>query len=213
MLASVTGRDGWSPEFPASSQSMCSPLTFSRREAPPDERGGNRYVRPTATAPHSDSTQLSRSRRILRTASMGHLERFPPERVSGRCQIGQGTSARPPVGFCTDPKQPLVDTCAFDASWPLSKPSQQAYETDDRRRGGADVDEAIDDPDQRPGGSVVMLVFQGYLLGVRYGRRYTPTTLRSRKSWMSGKTSSALSSSTKWPVSKRWNSRSRRSRL
>src|ERR1700739_468406 len=25
-------------------------------EAPPDERGGNRYVRPTATAPHSAST-------------------------------------------------------------------------------------------------------------------------------------------------------------
>src|SRR5271155_3766213 len=25
-------------------------------EAPPDERGGNRYVRPTAAAPHSDST-------------------------------------------------------------------------------------------------------------------------------------------------------------
>src|SRR6516225_9730771 len=28
-------------------------------EAPPDERGGNRYVRPTATAPHSDSTERS----------------------------------------------------------------------------------------------------------------------------------------------------------
>src|SRR5271167_3334051 len=27
-------------------------------EAPPDERGGNRYVRPTATAPHLDSTEL-----------------------------------------------------------------------------------------------------------------------------------------------------------
>src|SRR6266478_5360190 len=26
-------------------------------EAPPDERGGNRYVQPTATAPHLDSTQ------------------------------------------------------------------------------------------------------------------------------------------------------------
>src|SRR5438874_8255954 len=26
-------------------------------EAPPDERGGNRYVRPKATASHSDSTQ------------------------------------------------------------------------------------------------------------------------------------------------------------
>src|SRR5271167_1910999 len=25
-----------------------------RRQAPPDERGGNRYVRPTATAPHLD---------------------------------------------------------------------------------------------------------------------------------------------------------------
>jgi len=27
-------------------------------KAPPDERGGNRYVRPTATAPHLDSTTL-----------------------------------------------------------------------------------------------------------------------------------------------------------
>ena len=31
-------------------------------EAPPDERGGNRYVRPTATAPHLDSTQIGRCR-------------------------------------------------------------------------------------------------------------------------------------------------------
>ena len=28
-------------------------------EAPPDERGGNRYVLPTATAPHLDFTQES----------------------------------------------------------------------------------------------------------------------------------------------------------
>jgi hypothetical protein len=27
-------------------------------KAPPDERGGNRYVRPTATAPHLDSTDF-----------------------------------------------------------------------------------------------------------------------------------------------------------
>src|SRR6201987_3898183 len=27
-------------------------------KAPPDERGGNRYVRPTTTAPHLDSTRL-----------------------------------------------------------------------------------------------------------------------------------------------------------
>jgi hypothetical protein len=29
-------------------------------EAPPDERGGNRYVLPNATAPHLDSTRLRR---------------------------------------------------------------------------------------------------------------------------------------------------------
>ena len=28
-------------------------------EAPPDERGGYRYVRPTATASHLDSTQIA----------------------------------------------------------------------------------------------------------------------------------------------------------
>src|SRR6266852_1210008 len=31
-------------------------------KAPPDERGGNRYVRPTATAPHLDSTLVVRKR-------------------------------------------------------------------------------------------------------------------------------------------------------
>src|SRR5215472_17225792 len=31
-------------------------------EAPPNERGGNRYVRPAATAPHLDSTKLGRIR-------------------------------------------------------------------------------------------------------------------------------------------------------
>src|ERR1700734_737144 len=30
-------------------------------KAPPDERGGNRYVQPTATAPHLDSTKLDAS--------------------------------------------------------------------------------------------------------------------------------------------------------
>ena len=31
-------------------------------KAPPDERGGNRYVQPKATAPHLDSTRLGISR-------------------------------------------------------------------------------------------------------------------------------------------------------
>src|SRR6202045_2440292 len=37
-------------------------------KAPPDERGGNRYVQPTATASHSDST---RPRKACRTAVAG----------------------------------------------------------------------------------------------------------------------------------------------
>ncbi|MFN7473794.1 MAG: hypothetical protein ACK5RJ_03355, partial [Burkholderiales bacterium] len=32
-------------------------------EAPSDERDGNRYAKPTATAPHPDSTRLGGSRR------------------------------------------------------------------------------------------------------------------------------------------------------
>src|SRR5258708_158712 len=34
-------------------------------KAPPDERGGNRYVRPTATAPHLDSTILRPNRTLV----------------------------------------------------------------------------------------------------------------------------------------------------
>jgi len=41
-------------------------------KAPPDERGGNRYVRPTATAPHPDSTNpLLRFRRRQRSIRAG----------------------------------------------------------------------------------------------------------------------------------------------
>src|SRR5437899_8899318 len=39
-------------------------------EAPPNERGGNRYVRPTATAPHSDSTN-----RLVRFVPNPEVER------------------------------------------------------------------------------------------------------------------------------------------
>src|SRR5215471_18012337 len=38
-------------------------------KAPPDERGGNGYVRPTATAPHLDSTKGGRTRMSATTAA------------------------------------------------------------------------------------------------------------------------------------------------
>src|SRR5439155_18977456 len=39
-------------------------------KAPPDERGGNRHARPTATAPHPDSTLLSHSDRGQRGTAL-----------------------------------------------------------------------------------------------------------------------------------------------
>src|SRR6476660_6453144 len=40
-------------------------------KAPPDERGGNRYVRPTATAPHLDSTIRVRSLQCINSVAIG----------------------------------------------------------------------------------------------------------------------------------------------
>src|SRR5438874_8645582 len=44
-------------------------------KAPPDERGGNRYVQPTATASHSDSTELSQAERSELTAMLSKGKR------------------------------------------------------------------------------------------------------------------------------------------
>ena len=47
-------------------------------KAPPDERGGNRYVGPTATAPHLNSTESDHSRHkseMARWANSRHVNR------------------------------------------------------------------------------------------------------------------------------------------
>jgi hypothetical protein len=50
-------------------------------EAPPDERGGNRYAQPTATAPHLDSTVgcqcRGKDQRVKRVVSRHLLGRKP----------------------------------------------------------------------------------------------------------------------------------------
>ena len=42
-------------------------------EAPPDERGGYRYVRPTATAPHLDSTHARADEALLALIKTVHI--------------------------------------------------------------------------------------------------------------------------------------------
>src|SRR5664279_4598936 len=60
------GRDNREPKLRPKPARQSSTLPMSEvwkrshgrtNKAPPDERGGNRYVRPKATAPHLDSTK------------------------------------------------------------------------------------------------------------------------------------------------------------
>ena len=64
------GRDNREPKLRPKPARQSSTLPMSEvwkrsngrtNKAPPDERGGNRYVRPKATAPHLDSTNRVRS--------------------------------------------------------------------------------------------------------------------------------------------------------
>jgi hypothetical protein len=54
-------------------------------KAPPDERGGNRYVGPTATAPHLDSTESDHSRHE------SEMARWAMKRLMRRNKIGLGS--------------------------------------------------------------------------------------------------------------------------
>src|SRR5215510_10528861 len=67
-------------------------------EAPPDERGGYRYVRPTATASHLDSTHLAH----LRSPRRGSLLRTD----SGRSALVAGNRSSCPCGGCRSPASP-----------------------------------------------------------------------------------------------------------
>src|SRR5580693_5052764 len=53
-------------------------------KAPPDERGGNRHGRPNTTAPHLDSTRLSRSKRSARRSLKGQTSSFVAPASNGR---------------------------------------------------------------------------------------------------------------------------------
>src|SRR5271157_441377 len=75
-------------------------------EAPPDERGGYRYVRPTATAPHLDSTLSRLPVRASNTTYPDKLRRLGCKKIlnwesyylsCGYTDVTSFPSASPPV--------------------------------------------------------------------------------------------------------------------
>src|SRR5438876_1564282 len=61
-------------------------------EAPPDERGGNRYVRPTATAPHLDSTIKGMTVTGNVTVLVNAFCTLDTVSITGNVQVMQNTS-------------------------------------------------------------------------------------------------------------------------
>src|SRR5271156_2621251 len=71
-------------------------------EAPPDERGGYRYVRPTATAPHLDSTH--RRHHHLRSRRPEFAPKRPLLPGSSNSEVGRKqTFAFAGLGSADDP--------------------------------------------------------------------------------------------------------------
>src|SRR5215472_14252913 len=67
-------------------------------EAPPNERGGNGYVQPTATAPHLDSTELSRSVGRRWTTGLGGFLPFAATRLGDKVASKADTASRGAAG-------------------------------------------------------------------------------------------------------------------
>src|SRR5215472_4459456 len=98
-------------------------------EAPPDERGGYRYVRPTATASHLDSTQPCRPSGCRRTTGF-HPKRFvvlPTMAVEGL----SGSPGSEVVAQSDRQKLPariwgpaIADVCDIRAMMQLAQPWQ-----------------------------------------------------------------------------------------
>src|SRR5580704_7537796 len=76
-------------------------------EAPPDERGGYRYVRPTVTAPHLDSTQLSRWAALT---------------DADRARTDARRRSRAPGRWTSAPPAKRLDGDGFRAAFPIPLP-------------------------------------------------------------------------------------------
>src|SRR5438874_4528767 len=78
-------------------------------EAPPNERGGNRYVRPTATAPHLDSTEDSSLPPVGRAA--GIVKGFRTPAGHGRDEMRGGRRPKSLGGGNRGGCAPAIDEC------------------------------------------------------------------------------------------------------
>jgi hypothetical protein len=80
---------GWTSNHIASASSLML------KKAPPDERGGNRYVRPKETAPHLDSTRFGRRDGQVETVGVPRAAEVPAHRYPARgTGLPSGDSAR-----------------------------------------------------------------------------------------------------------------------
>src|ERR1700694_577695 len=99
-------------------------------EAPPNERGGNRYVLPNATAPHLDSTAADRSVTTKNWRAQGLKPEtsnlgFTSRRAAGdrRLQARRGAQEPQPVcqggaHYCAVGVPDILQGCAAPRSWP-----------------------------------------------------------------------------------------------
>src|SRR6267142_2069286 len=99
-------------------------------KAPPDERGGNRYVLPNATAPHLDSTTRDQVEPASSPAKSGHV-RYAAE---SRSKFRESAAPRRPL---------RVDATAVDViQAPKPEPRIMRYELQRLRMGRHQTDAA-----------------------------------------------------------------------
>jgi hypothetical protein len=90
-------------------------------EAPPNERGGNRYVRPTATAPHLDST-LCGSYPMLTFGGAYHNDMHPEIHYTFEARNGQLAVEEHNDHLCLQRPSRLVGATIFAGRDPLLSP-------------------------------------------------------------------------------------------
>src|ERR1700720_3711144 len=85
-------------------------------KAPPDERGGNRYVRPTATAPHLDSTLSGGDQGVEFTSAFGGAAE-----VHGRTASAAFDAFDPDRSLAGSQSRSAAVSCLIEVCYPFGQ--------------------------------------------------------------------------------------------